>query len=470
LPRRRRPGKQAAPRRADINQLALPPAPTAPGLLILTPGHPTFEEHMRCYNKRTLKRPLLRGVCSSVQAVQTMVSWVRQHALPFSVRSGGHSFEGFSNSTNIVIDVRGLNSVTFNAATGEVKVGAGAILRDIYTALSTRGAAFVGGTCQFVGIGGHVLGGGYGFLSRAFGFACDNLKSLTLVDAQSDVLDVSAADHPDLLWASKGGGGGSFGIATEFVFQTHPITHVVNFRVVWQLSKSSALRVIKAWQQWAPIAPKDITSLLNVGKLPNGKFNVRCIGQSIGAETDVQTAIRDLVAVEPASTMSVTPRTFFEAVKAFAGDWDSPETNFYKERSDLTPALSDAAILTLLDELSQIPSGHVIALINAYGGAINDVADSATAFPHRAGTDLGIHYYSQWSSPSDTMLRMTRMGKVFNAMRPHVPGSAYVNYSDVQLQNFEHAYWGSNLARLKAIKRQADPNNLFFHPQSVRPA
>ncbi len=369
-----------------------------------------------------------------------------------------------------MIDVRGLKSVTFDPATREVKVGAGALLRDIYTALSTRGVAFVGGTCPFVGIGGHVLGGGYGLLSRAFGLACDNLKSLTLVDAQSQVLDVSVTSHPDLLWAAKGGGGGSFGIATEFVFQTHPITNVLNFRVVWQLPRNRALRVIKAWQQWAPNAPKDITALLNVGKLSNGKFNIRCVGQSIGAESDVQTALQNLVAVEPESSMSITPRTFFEAVKAFAGDWDNPETNFYKERSDLTYVLSDAANLTLLDELSQIPSGHVIALINAYGGAINDVANADTAFPHRTGIELGIHYYSQWSSPSDTPQRMAKMEKVFNAMRPHVPGSAYVNYSDVQLQDFEQAYWGPNLARLKAIKRQVDPNNMFFHPQSVRPA
>ena len=93
---------------------------------------------MECYNKRMLKRPLLRGVCSSLEAVQAMVSWVQQHSLPFAVRSGGHLFEGFSNSTSVVIDVRGLNSVTFNTATREVKVGAGAALRDIYTALSTR--------------------------------------------------------------------------------------------------------------------------------------------------------------------------------------------------------------------------------------------------------------------------------------------------------------------------------------------
>jgi FAD/FMN-containing dehydrogenase len=463
--------RRVAPRRTDdINQLALPPAPSAPGLLILKPGHPKFEAHMACYNKRTLKRPLLRGVCSSLEAVQAMVSWVRQHSLPFAVRSGGHSFEGFSNSTSVVIDVRGLNSVTFNTATREVTVGAGAALRDIYTTLSTRGAAFVGGTCPFVGIGGHVLGGGYGLLSRAYGFACDNLKSLTLVDAQSQVLDVSATSRPDLFWAAKGGGGGAFGVATEFVFQTHPITHVINFRIAWQLSRSKALRVIKAWQQWAPNAPKDITSLLNVGKLSSGEFNIRCVGQSIGEESDVESVIQSLTAVQPATTSTITPRTFFAAVKAFAGNWNTPETNFYKERSDLTPALSDAAILTLLDELSQIPSGYVIALINAYGGAINDVANSATAFPHRAGTELGIHYYSQWSNLSDTSQRMAKMEKVFNAMRPHVPGAAYVNYSDTQLQDFEQSYWGPNLPRLKAIKRQADPNNMFFHPQSVRPA
>jgi FAD/FMN-containing dehydrogenase len=375
-----------------------------------------------------------------------------------------------SNSTNIVIDVRGLKAVIFNPTTREVKVGAGATLGDIYTTLSRRGAAFVGGTCPFVGIGGHVLGGGYGFLARSFGLVCDNLKSITLVDAQSRTLNVSETSHPDLFWACKGGGGGSFGIATEFVFSTHAVTNVVTFAAVWTLPSARALRVIKAWQQWAPNASRNMTSLLKVGRISGDLFNIRCIGQSIGTESEIRTALQNLSAIEPTSSpISATRRTFFEAVKGFAGCW-KPETNFYKERSDLTPSLSDSAIGTLLNEFSQIPAGHVIALISAFGGAINDVANSESAFPYRAGTNLLIHYYSQWSSFADTQTRMARMDKVFNAMRPHVPGVAYVNYSDLQLQDFERAYWGPNLARLKTIKRGIDPNNLFSHSQSIRPA
>lgn len=138
-----------------------------------------------------------------------MVDWVRRYALPFAVRSGGHSFEGYSSSPFVVIDVRGLQAITFDGGAQTVTVGAGASLGAVYKALRKEGVAFVAGSCPTVGIAGHALGGGYGFLARAYGLACDNIRSLAVVDARANFIVASPAANADLFWASQGGGGGS---------------------------------------------------------------------------------------------------------------------------------------------------------------------------------------------------------------------------------------------------------------------
>jgi FAD/FMN-containing dehydrogenase len=369
-----------------------------------------------------------------------------------------------------VIDLQGLNQILFDAREKTISVGAGVTLGAIYKTLRDQGSniAFVAGTCPTVGVAGHVLGGGYGLLARAYGLACDNLLSLRMVDASAQRIEANARRNADLFWASRGGGGGSLGIMTSFTFQTRQVDGVYTFTLVWSLPKARAKRLIKAWQAWAPVTTNAITALLKVGKTGSGVYGLRCIGQSIGAEAQLRRELAVLTSVEP-TAVDVRHKTFFAAVDGFTGGWGY-ETEYRKERSDFVVSLSQAGIDVLLDRLMAIPAGHVVALLNAYGGGIDAVATAASAFPHRKGTGFCIHYYSSWRSSRDTSKRLQESESVFGPMRPHVSGSAYVNYCDADLANFERAYWGDNLPRLKQIKQKYDPGNLFRHGQSVRPA
>src|SRR5262249_36489287 len=137
---------------------------------------------------------------------------------------------------------------------GTVTVGAGADLFQIYQALAAKGLALQAGSCPTVGISGHILGGGHGLLARSHRLTCDSLRQMTLVDAQAHVLQANATTNADLFWACRGGGGGSFGVATQFVLNVFPLATALVFGVSWILSQAHAARMFAAWQAWAPNA------------------------------------------------------------------------------------------------------------------------------------------------------------------------------------------------------------------------
>jgi FAD/FMN-containing dehydrogenase len=139
-------------------------------------------DYQASFNVRTTLTPQLRALCKNATAVSIMVDWCRSNSLPFAIRCGGHSYEGFSQSTSVVIDTRMINAITVDAKTNTAAVGAGASLGSLYRAIAPYKLAFTGGSCPTVGVSGHLLGGGYGYLARPFGLACDSLLSVNLVD------------------------------------------------------------------------------------------------------------------------------------------------------------------------------------------------------------------------------------------------------------------------------------------------
>jgi FAD/FMN-containing dehydrogenase len=450
--------------------MALPPLPnlSANEVLFLTPSDPQYASYLAAANARTQLSPALRAVCKTEHAVAVMTDWVRSNNLSFAVRCGGHSYEGFSQSTDIVIDLRGLQDITVDTSAGLVTAGAGVSLYDVYQELANVGYAFAAGSCPTVGISGHSLGGGFGLLARLHGLTCDNLQQVTLVDAQATTLDATATSEPDLFWACRGGGGGSFGIATRFVLRIFPLSDVLVFGVSWRLSQPKAARVFSAWQNWAPNAPRTITSIMKLGPTAGSAISMRCIGQSVGSLSELRNELSALVSVEPPSNpLNVQTLSFLDAINHFSGGLNY-ESVFMKAKSDyvLSP-LSLSAIAALLEAVAQVPVGGIAVLCDAYGGAISDVAAADTAFPRRGGTQYCIQYFSSWQDPAQSASHIANVANVYAAMRPYLPGAAYVNYCDLDLQNWADAYWGANLSRLSAVKAAYDSDNLFHHAQSV---
>jgi FAD/FMN-containing dehydrogenase len=434
----------------------------------LRPSDPQYAEYLPATSKRKQLAPALRAVCKREHAVAVMVDWVRSHGLNFAVRCGGHSYEGLSQTTSIAIDVRGLKQITVDKASELVTVGSGVSLFELYSALAEQGLAVQAGSCPTVGISGHLTGGGHGLLGRSHGLTCDALQEATLVDAQARVLQANAGSEPNLYWACRGGGGGSFGIATEFKIKVFPLTSVLVFGVSWRLTPSDAARLFAAWQHWAPNAPSNITSIMKIGPAGNGLISMRCIGQSVGAESELRGQLAGLTALlAPSSPLSVSALTFIEAVKHFAGSF-AYESLLMKAKSDYVLApLAANGIATMMAAVVAVAPGGIVLLCDSYGGKIADVAPDATAFPRRAGTQFCIQYFSSWSRTADTAAHLSQVAKVYAAMRPFMHNASYANYCDLDLRDYASAYWGDNLPRLVSVKQQYDPGNLFHHAQSV---
>ena len=436
---------------------------------LLTQDKPGYEKYQPTYNTRTAKRPRWRAMCKTTAGLRRLIDAARDQNIPFAIRAGGHSFEGLSQTDMLSIDVRPLNKIQFMAQDRTLIVGSGVSLGEVYREASQRGMAFSAGSCPAVGMAGHILGGGFGLLSRSLGLASDGLHGAEIVDAQGALKLVTAQSDPDLFWALQGGGGGTFGAAASFKLQLHPIGRVLTFTQSMQLNIEAATQVINAWQNWAPTAPRELTSLLSLRASTNGMISLRLGGQSTGDTAQLDTELRRF-----ASMASVTPNatsrqgSFLQAVDRFSGGWNY-ESKFSKGKSDFVfQPLTPQAIDLLLRGIAAFPPNSMIAILDGYGGAVASRTKDKTAFAHRDAL-FCIQYYSSWFKASGTPARLKQIRSVYDALRPHMSGFAYVNYGDLDLKDWPRAYWGSNLNRLRQIKTRVDPKNLFKSAQSVPP-
>jgi FAD/FMN-containing dehydrogenase len=413
--------------------------------------------------------------CESAEDVQKAVRWAQKHAIHVVPRCGGHSYAGYSTtSKGVVVDVSRMNRVHVHG--GIATVGAGARLIDVYSGLTPLGLTIPAGSCPTVGIAGLALGGGVGYAGRKLGLTCDNLLGLSLVTANGKLLECSPHEHSDLYWASRGGGGGNFGIATSFRFRTHAVGNVAYYQVIWPWA--DAARAFHAWQAFAPHAPDDLFAAFymstNGARGPGTVPFVSSGGQLFGSEAALRSLIAPLVAAGAPTRVTVGTLTYIDAIMHWAGCHPIeqcqvvPHTRF-KSRSDyVNTPLSNAAITTLLSGLAASQAsaslGGAALIFDASGGAINRVHANATAFVHRNAL-FSIQYYSGWVDTGAGDLHWNR--SLYAAMRPHVSGFAYQNYIDPELASWKHAYYGSNLRRLEMVKRKHDPHGFFHFAQSI---
>jgi FAD/FMN-containing dehydrogenase len=447
----------------------LPPLPSiaAGDATFVLPGSSLYDGTLPAYNLRTELRPALRILTKTPRGVAQALDWLRTKTIPFALRSGGHCFEGFSQSTSVVLDTRLMNAIALDAANNTLTVGAGTSLGEIYKFVAPRGLAFPGGSCPTVGVSGHTTGGGFGLIGRGHGLACDALSAIDLIDADAKPVFADAQTNSDLFWASRGGGGGSFGAATALHFKLAPIGAVAVYAATWALSVKSATALFAAWQDWAPNAPDAITGIFKLSKRSDGRIALHVAGQSTGSVSQLRRELRALTdAAEPTSGPTITSMSYLSAINHFSGGWGY-ESQFSKGKSDyITRKLDAAGIDALIGGIAALPASEVIAICDAYGGAIGRVADDSTAFAYRAGTQFCIQYYTSWAGSAAGLRRLADIRKLYAAMRPW-SGGAYVNYCDLDLVDWQQAYWRQNLARLKTIKAKADPSNFFHHAQSV---
>ena len=436
--------------------------------MVLIPVTKTSRQYDISFSKRTQLTPRVRVVAASAAAVSTTILWAVNNGVGFAVRSGGHSYEGFSQSPDLVIDVRGMKAIKLSGDRKSVTIGAGSSLGSVYDALASSHLAIPAGSCFPVGVAGHSLGGGFGLLGRPFGLACDSILSMEAVDASGKILTASEQENTDLFWALRGGGNGNFGVVTNFNFRTSSVNMVAKFAITWTKPVVQAVKIVQAWQQWLENVPSSITGTLHLTKAKGGLIQVHMAGLSVRSESSVKVELKRLQSLAGAANVSTTTMTFHQAATIFNGREPNPDSVLMKAKSDyVTEPMTGQGILTLLNGLMKAP-GEIAVLCDTYGGAINRIAADATAFVHRANTRYVMQYYMQWDNAGATDANIAMMRTLYASMRPFVSGGCYVNYCDLDLgDGYAKAYWGDNLPRLMKIKAEVDPKNIFKHAQSV---
>jgi FAD/FMN-containing dehydrogenase len=484
------------PRSADWTALR---GELSSGRLVL-PGDADYDSARLLFDpKFDANRPAAIAYCAAPADVSACLAFARKFGVPLAVRSGGHSYGGWSTTPGLVIDVTKTADVTVDVAARTARVGAGTLLIDLYDRLAAAGQAVPGGSCPTVGVAGSALGGGVGVVGRLFGLTCDNVLAVQIVTADGVVRECTPDSEADLFWACRGGGGGSFGVVTAFTLRTFPAPDLVLFYLQWPWSAAAA--VVSAWQSWAPSAPDELWSNLHLSGAPGGALPQISVGGTFAGTTSrarsLLSRLYDAAGSQPSSTF-VQSEQFLTCMLVEAGcsslsvaqchlPTQNPagiigrppeyaKSDFYTKK---VPAEGIRTALNQVELMGQVAAGDGASggvALDAFGGAINRVGPQDTAFVHRDALFLA-QYSTTWSPQPGSSDAGAGSVEVANqrawlasfhaAMRPYASGQAYQNYADPDLTDWQRAYYGANYPRLQQIKAAVDPADVFHFPQSI---
>ncbi len=443
---------------------------------IVRPGDAEYSAASVSYNLLFTHDPLVVLFAQETQDVVNALAWARQNDVPLRVRSGGHCLEGWSTvDDGIVIDVSELKSATIDAAANTATVGAGLNQLEAVTELGKAGFAAPTGTEGTVGLVGATLGGGLGLLTRRFGMASDNLLAVEIVvSSGADGAETIIADennNPDLLWALRGAGNGNFGIVTSLTYRIHPLTQTAYITATWP-GLDDLPAVFDTWQRSAPYADDRLTSQLEITRA-----ETKLVGLlASGSEAEAKQLLAPILSVgnPDVSTSSGSWTDTYAGFQISPAD-EAANWKFVSQfMSDPFPA---EAIRLIGSLMSKAPTPDCNYFTNAFGGAVKDTEPAGgSAFVHRnalyyaePGAGWGIRGGIPASADPLTPACEAWIADFAEALAPYVNG-AYVNVPNAGMADWETAYWGAGVDRLRTIKSKYDPDNVFNFEQSITPA
>jgi FAD/FMN-containing dehydrogenase len=445
--------------------------------MVLLPGDPDYDRARALWNAMIDRRPALIAQVASTEDVIEAVRFAAKRDLPLSIRGGGHNIAGLAVADNgLMIDFSQMKDVQLDVASRRVRVQPGAVWGEVDRATQPYGLAVPCGIISTTGVAGLTLGGGFGWLTRKWGHTADHLRSVEIVTADGQVRRASESEQPDLFWALRGGGG-NFGVVTEFEFEARELGPTVTAGLIlYPMDRAS--EVISFFREFTATAPEELTCLLVLRIAPPAPFLPESVhGKPVagiaacyaGPVEEGMRILEPLKAFGEPLVDSIKPKPFTEH-QTFL-DSGQPHGRHYYWKSEYLPAVTADLGEVMIDHCSRFTSPHSSMLSMNLGGATKRVSSEAGAVSHR-NADYIVAIQASWEDPA-TSDRHIQWARDFHAqVQPYSTGGVYVNFltEEEGADRIQQAYEPHIFRRLAGVKATYDPTNFFRLNKNVPPA
>jgi FAD/FMN-containing dehydrogenase len=432
---------------------------------LLAPADPDYDTARRVWNGMIDKRPALIAQCSATDDVVACVEFARAENVSISIRGGGHSFAGKAVCDGgLMIDLSGMKGVKIDTARRTARAQTGLKLGEFDRETQKHGLVTPLGVATTTGISGLTLGGGYGWLVGKYGLACDNVTWIEVVTADGKILECSIEQNPELFWGMRGAGA-NFGVATQIEYRLHPAATVFGGPLIHPLTRDT----MRFYAEFSSGIPDELTTFGAAMRLPDGTPAWATVACYCGSPKEGEKLIQPLRSFAPPIVDMIQERPYLEMQSLF--DPDYPPGRRYYNKAHIVRRLGGGAIDTTIQYAATMPPRPSSIGFQQLHGTASRVAADATAFPHR------YDHHVAWISPveettgrDDAMMSWTR--ECWDALCPHVDQAVYVNALDDAVEEDEQRVrqaYGGNYQRLKDLKKQYDPTNLFRQNSNIRP-
>ncbi|MFI8104547.1 FAD-binding oxidoreductase [Streptomyces sp. NPDC086023] len=441
---------------------------------LVRPDDPSYETDRRIWNGAVDRRPALIARCAGVADVITVVRFAASAGLPVAVRGGGHSFPGHSACDDgIVVDLSPMRGIRVDPEQRTARAQAGVLLGELDHETQAFGLAVPAGVVTHTGLAGLTLGGGIGWLMRAYGLTVDQLLSADLVTADGTLVTADENRNAELFWGLRGGGG-NFGVVTEFTFRLNPVgPEVLAGPLIWPMERSASL--LRFYRDWITDVPDALTTVVMHRKAPplpfippelHGAPVVMVVCCHIGPVEEGERVLRPLRAQAPLLDLCV-PKPFTAHQAMF--DPSFPHGRWYYFKALDVARLTDEVVDVVAEHAARIRSPFTSFPIFQLGGAVARTGDDETAFTGRsAGHTVNLNAITEDAEGFEEEREWAR--EFWSALAPHQTG-VYVNFLMNEGEDrVRQAYGPQKYDRLRRLKAHYDPDNLFHLNQNIPPA
>ena len=440
---------------------------------LIRPNDRAYPEARTIWNAMVARNPGLIARCADVADVQAAVRAAAGHGIAPAVRCGGHSLAGFSTCEGgLVIDLSRMREVSVDAEARRARAAGGCLLGSIDGATQKAGLIFPAGVVSHTGASGLILGGGTGWLTRLLGLSCDNVEGFALVTADGSAIRANRQENPDLFWALRGGGG-NFGIVTEFELKLHPLTSVMIGNGL--CASDEIFNVMRYWREFMPGAPDELKWNVNLRLAPAAAGMPR---EVVGRPALSQTVVwfgedergRKLIdhIFSLGQPVALTRDTIPFLTLQTMADAEFPHGRRYYTKSGYFKMLTDDSIAQMIGALDVVPPGNTQIELAYLGGAAGRVDAGETAFGDRSAPFI-MNLLADWTDAADDAANMAWVRQLFAKLRPAMKPGVYVNFMSGDEQDRVPEAYSERWERMVAVKSHYDPHNLFRLNQNIPP-